>query len=51
MRYGFLDGMPLTLDEIGEAFEFTRERIRQIERRALNRLRHPTSGLLEEDLL
>jgi RNA polymerase primary sigma factor len=39
LRYGFLDGRPRTLDEIGAALNVTRERIRQIEVRALRRLR------------
>jgi RNA polymerase primary sigma factor len=39
-RFG-LDDQPLTLAEIGESFELTRERIRQIEARALGKLRHP----------
>ncbi len=51
MRYGFLDdGVPRTLDEIGDEFGLTRERIRQIEKRALSRLRHPSFGLREADL-
>ncbi len=51
MRYGFLqDGVPRTLDEIGDEFGLTRERIRQIEKRALARLRHPSFGLREADL-
>ncbi len=51
MRYGFLaDGVPRTLDEIGDEFGLTRERIRQIEKRALSRLRHPAFGLREADL-
>ncbi len=50
LRYGFLDGIPRTLGEIGEEFDLTRERIRQIETLALSRLRHPAFGLREEDL-
>ena len=50
MRYGFLDGIPRTLDEIGDEFRLTRERIRQIEKLALARLRHPAFGLREADL-
>jgi RNA polymerase primary sigma factor len=50
MRYGFTDGMPRTLDEIGDEFRLTRERIRQIEKLALSRLRHPAFGLREADL-
>ncbi|GAF90061.1 unnamed protein product, partial [marine sediment metagenome] len=42
LRYGFLDGVPRTLEEIGEEFSLTRERIRQLEKLALCRLRHPS---------
>jgi len=41
LRFGFEDGRPYTLEQIGEEFGVTRERIRQIERRALKRLRTP----------
>lgn len=40
MRYGLTDGEPKTLDEIGKVYDLTRERIRQIERAALVKLRH-----------
>ena len=40
-RIGFDDGVRRTLEECGEAFNLTRERIRQIESRAMARLRHP----------
>ncbi|MGC8787541.1 MAG: sigma-70 family RNA polymerase sigma factor [Anaerolineae bacterium] len=42
LRFGLLDGRSYTLKEVGEKFGLTRERIRQIEREALNRLRHPS---------
>ncbi len=51
LRYGFLDGVPRTLEEIGEAFNLTRERIRQLEKLALCRLRHPSFGIREQDLI
>ncbi len=41
MRFGLRDGHTYTLEEIGKKFGLTRERIRQIERQALHRLRHP----------
>ena len=42
MRFGFEDGNPRTLEEVGETFDVTRERIRQIEAKALRKLRHPS---------
>lgn len=41
LRFGLVDGRSRTLDEVGAEFRLTRERIRQIEREALNKLRHP----------
>jgi RNA polymerase primary sigma factor len=41
MRFGLYDNRPYTLEEVGEKFGLTRERIRQIEGKALRRLRHP----------
>jgi len=47
MRFGFEDGSPRTLEEVGQVFAVTRERIRQIEAKALRKLRHPSrSGLV-----
>ena len=42
LRFGLLDGRPRTLEEVGQEFEITRERIRQIEAKALRKLRHPS---------
>ncbi len=42
MRYGLLDGKAKTLEEVGQYFNVTRERIRQIEVKALRKLRHPS---------
>jgi RNA polymerase primary sigma factor len=42
MRFGFEDGRELTLEEVGQQFSVTRERIRQIEAKALRKLRHPS---------
>jgi RNA polymerase primary sigma factor len=42
LRFGLGDGYPRTLDEIGRQYEVTRERIRQIEAKALRKMRHPT---------
>ncbi len=42
LRYGLNDGYPRTLEEVGRQYEVTRERIRQIEAKALRKLRHPT---------
>ena len=41
-RFGLRDGSPRTLEEVGRQFSVTRERIRQIEAKALRKLRHPT---------
>jgi RNA polymerase primary sigma factor len=46
MRFGFEDGNPHTLEEVGEVFAVTRERIRQIEAKVLRKLRHPSHSRL-----
>ena len=43
LRFGLDRGEPRTLDEVGEHFSLTRERIRQIEARAMSKLRHPST--------
>ncbi|MBI2632171.1 sigma-70 family RNA polymerase sigma factor [Candidatus Pacearchaeota archaeon] len=54
MRFGLTDGIVYTLEEIGEKYKVTRERIRQIEEKALKRLRHPgrlkTLGISRKEL-
>ena len=42
LRFGLEDGHPRTLEEVGRVFNVTRERIRQIEAKALRKLKHPT---------
>ncbi len=44
LRYGLMDGQTHTLEEVGQKLGYTRERIRQIEREALRKLRHPSRG-------
>lgn len=51
LRYGLSDGQPHTLEEVGRAFKVTRERVRQIEVKALRKLRHPRLGKLLKDYL
>src|SRR4030081_3550005 len=41
LRFGLTDGQPRTLDEIGQVYGVTRERIRQIESKTMSKLRHP----------
>ena len=51
MRFGLVDGRPYTLEEVGKEFNVTRERIRQIESKALRKLRHPSRSKLLRDFL
>ncbi|MGZ7017891.1 MAG: sigma-70 family RNA polymerase sigma factor [Acidimicrobiia bacterium] len=51
LRFGLDRGEPRTLEEVGEYFNLTRERIRQIEARAMSKLRHPSADTGARDLL
>lgn len=51
LRYGIDDGRPRTLEEVGKEFNVTRERIRQIEAKALRKLRHPSKSKKLKDFL
>ena len=51
LRYGLIDGHPRTLEEVGKEFDITRERIRQIEAKALRKLRHPSRSKKLKDFL
>jgi RNA polymerase primary sigma factor len=56
LRFGIGDGFARTLEEVGKQFKVTRERIRQIEAKALRKMRHPTrirqlQGFLEIEVL
>ena len=51
LRYGLDDGKPRTLEEVGKEFNVTRERIRQIEAKALRKLRHPSRSKRLKDFL
>ena len=51
LRYGLEDGKPRTLEDVGKVFNVTRERIRQIEAKALRKLRHPSRSRRLKDYL
>ena len=51
LRFGLDDGRPRTLEEVGKEFNVTRERIRQIEAKALRKLRHPSRSKKLRDFL
>lgn len=51
LRYGIDDGRARTLEEVGREFNVTRERIRQIEAKALRKLRHPSKSKKLKDFL
>ena len=51
LRFGLVDGRPRTLEEVGKEFNVTRERIRQIEAKALRKLRHPSRSKKLADFL
>jgi RNA polymerase primary sigma factor len=51
LRFGLVDGKDHTLEEVSRYFKVTRERIRQIEAKALRKLRHPTRSRLLRDYL
>ena len=51
LRFGLEDGRPHTLEEVGKEFDVTRERVRQIESKALRKLRHPSRSKILKDFL
>ena len=51
LRFGLIDGHQRTLEEVGKRFGVTRERIRQIEAKALRKLRHPSRSKRLKDYL
>ena len=51
LRFGLTDGLPRTLDEIGQVYGVTRERIRQIESKTMSKLRHPSRSQVLRDYL
>ena len=51
LRFGLTDGTPRTLEEVGKEFNVTRERIRQIEAKALKKLKYPSRSQKLKDFL
>ena len=51
LRFGLDDGRQRTLEEVGQEFDVTRERIRQIEAKALRKLRHPSRAKKLKDYM
>lgn len=51
LRFGLIDGQPRTLEDVGKEFNVTRERIRQIEGKALRKLRHPSRSKRLKDFI
>ena len=51
LRFGLQDGRMRTLEEVGKEFDVTRERIRQIEAKALRKLRHPSRSKRLKDFM
>jgi RNA polymerase primary sigma factor len=51
LRFGLVDGKQRTLEEVGKQFKITRERIRQIEAKALRKLRHPARSRKLKDFM
>jgi RNA polymerase primary sigma factor len=51
LRYGLVDGYSYTLEEVGKIFSVTRERVRQIEAKAVRKLQHPTRSRILEGFI
>ena len=51
LRFGLTDGQPRTLNQIGEVYGITRERVRQIEAKTMTKLRHPSRSQTLRDYL
>jgi RNA polymerase primary sigma factor len=51
LRFGLIDGRMRTLEEVGQEFQVTRERIRQIEAKAIRKLKHPSRSKRLKDFM